>query len=606
VRISLPWVVVVSMLAASCYRLGAYACVDDDNCVDGERRGTCEATDFCGYPDGSCPSGRRYDDLAGEGLAGRCVDPGATASTQGDSGASSDGTIPTCDDGDGDGFGEGEGCIGSDCDDDNPNASDDCVYIGPNGDDAGLGTREAPWLTFARAVSALEPGASLVVLSGTYELGVHGMLDASCADGTALSGTPEAPIFVRAEDERRAHLATGGVSKGIAIEGCSDWRIRGLRVSGADAPEPDSAVLVYLSESTRLELRRMLLHTANRYRAGEAVVYMPGSREILFEDAEVYSFAGSAFRTTSGPGHVLRRVYVHGRGVEDLPDCSAEAEATCSQFSDGADYGVVLGDHVIVENAVFEGTTVAINGGGVQESAVLGTAALGGQHGVVIGYDAAQRMPFSTGVRIENVVGVGASSRAVYLRTPGDVSLRNVTAIGCGAVGVDLTGGTVACPETECLLVGANLSAVGAPANGMQIVDVVGPVVSHSNVYGSANADYSPSDEPIDDDAGHWRRCTSIVDPRIGPGEDQCIAYVRRDSAMAGAGEDGQDIGANILYRYEDGVLGTELLWDAATGAFPCGAVVEGINGDPADSCIGVHTRLHVATPGCPLPVGGE
>ena len=63
------------------------------------------------------------------------------------------------------------------------------------------------------------------------------------------------------------------------------------------------------------------------------------------------------------------------------------------------------------------------------------------------------------------------------------------------------------------------------------------------------------------------------------------------------------DIGANILYRYQDGVLTGVPLWDTGTGRFPCGVQVDGVNNIAGSSCFDVHTRLHVKeVPGCPFP----
>jgi hypothetical protein len=45
-------------------------------------------------------------------------------------------------------------------------------------------------------------------------------------------------------------------------------------------------------------------------------------------------------------------------------------------------------------------------------------------------------------------------------------------------------------------------------------------------------------------------------------------------------------------------------LWDPTTGQFPCGATVAGLN-DGEASCKTVHTRLHVGTADCPVPVVG-
>ena len=62
-------------------------------------------------------------------------------------------------------------------------------------------------------------------------------------------------------------------------------------------------------------------------------------------------------------------------------------------------------------------------------------------------------------------------------------------------------------------------------------------------------------------------------------------------------------MGANVIYRYRDGTLTNTPLWDPRTGAFPCGAVVPGINDDPSQSCIGVHERFSVGTAECALPI---
>jgi hypothetical protein len=73
---------------------------------------------------------------------------------------------------------------------------------------------------------------------------------------------------------------------------------------------------------------------------------------------------------------------------------------------------------------------------------------------------------------------------------------------------------------------------------------------------------------------------------------------------MKGAGTGGSDLGATVLYRYVNGTLTTTPLWDTGTGAFPCGAVVTGVNNGGGNSCNDVHTRLHVNSGGCAFPAG--
>jgi hypothetical protein len=75
---------------------------------------------------------------------------------------------------------------------------------------------------------------------------------------------------------------------------------------------------------------------------------------------------------------------------------------------------------------------------------------------------------------------------------------------------------------------------------------------------------------------------------------------------MKGAGMNGADIGATILYRYEDGTLTQNPLWNPETGAFPCGAILSGINDVDGASCFDVHTQLNVNPQTLPLNYGNN
>ena len=585
----------LATVVASCYRLGAYTCADDSHCIDGGKRGVCQSVGFCAYPDAECDSGLRYDDLAGDGLAQMCVDldPPATSTTSSDSStedpSSSDsgdsGPQPTCLDADGDGYGDGAACIGPDCDDDNPNVSDACVYVGPEGDDDAAGTRDAPWLTFARATGALEPGGSLVVLPGSYEPDVHGMLIVSCTDGAARNGTAQQPIFVRAEVEREAHLQSDGTQRGLQIDGCEYWRVRGLRVSSADATG-GAGIMVDIREASNVEMRRMLFHTSNRSTPGALVGTNPGSSDILFEECEAYDFDAIAFSLYGGSRNVVRRVYVHGRGTSER--------------------GILVASDAIVENSAVEGTSIGVVGiSTAQNTSVLGSIALTEDHGVVFGTDGVDPKTHTSDIRIEQIVAVGLMHTAVYLRSAREATVRNVTAVGGTAIRSDQNGGPAGTPcprDGGCFVDAANALSIDANGNGVGFYDDAVGVAAYCNVTGSGGDPYYPSEVAFDDDVGLFQHSLSVPAAGIGRGVDDCIAYMPAGSNMKGAGANGEDIGANILYRYVDGELTSEPLWDPESGAFPCGAVIEGVNDSPADSCIGLHERVHVATGGCPLP----
>lgn len=60
-----------------------FACSETGDCSRDDGSGFCEPTGWCSFPDDSCPSGSRYGGLAGDGLAGECVDTSGTESTGG-------------------------------------------------------------------------------------------------------------------------------------------------------------------------------------------------------------------------------------------------------------------------------------------------------------------------------------------------------------------------------------------------------------------------------------------------------------------------------------------------------------------------------------------
>jgi hypothetical protein len=96
--------------------------------------------------------------------------------------------------------------------------------------------------------------------------------------------------------------------------------------------------------------------------------------------------------------------------------------------------------------------------------------------------------------------------------------------------------------------------------------------------------------------------CTDAltIDPQLGT----CKVFIPSGSPMKGADKNGGDIGANVLYRYENGSLTNQPLWNPVTGEFPHGAIVAGVNDIAGSSAFDVHKRLNVNTNGCLLPAG--
>jgi hypothetical protein len=169
----------------------------------------------------------------------------------------------------------------------------------------------------------------------------------------------------------------------------------------------------------------------------------------------------------------------------------------------------------------------------------------------------------ATGTSITQVTVIGAENGVVLAKEAQNVGL------------------TSSSRTVDSLVVGSQTTGFRADGEDQWLFD-------HCAAAPAAGPAYQP------DDAHVTARVTAA------PGLGGCLVYLPKGSPLRGAGSGTLDVGANVLHRYEGGVLMPNLpLW---TPGFPCGDLVGGVNDDPATSCNGVHTRLHVATADCPLP----
>ncbi|MCA9711673.1 MAG: protein kinase, partial [Myxococcales bacterium] len=389
----------------ACLRPGVFACESDASCISRGVQGVCEPSGFCSYPSDACESGQRYDEFAGAGLASTCTEPREDTSTGTSTGTGTTTDTDTdtdacpppvdCEDHDGDGYGAGLDCLGPDCDDDNPAHADACVYVSPAGDDAGAGTRDDPWRTFARALPELSPGQSLVLLDGVYEPSTTGLPDIECFDGgNARSGTAQAPISIRAEQERGPLLMGDGSSPAVSIDGCQHWRLFGLRGRNADSPGSQGGQQTYtvlIRDSQDIVARRLLFSHNNRY-YNTHLYGITGSLRVLVEDSEAYDFHRAGFFLTDSQQVTLRRCYARGSDFPDLPDCSGEVDPEtpyCSGTTTTGDHGFEAYRDVIearFENCVADGPL----GSGIHLDAschdnhIEGSAIIGAVNGVLV------------------------------------------------------------------------------------------------------------------------------------------------------------------------------------------------------------------------------
>ena len=471
---------------------------------------------------------------------------------------------------------------------------DDGPYISPTGDDSNPGTRAAPWLTFATATGRLHPNDRLTLLDGDYDAsGPSGPLLVDCSAG-APSSTAAAPIVVRADHPRRAHVTSSGSA--LSIVNCTGWELDDLWFEGRDTNLGVETPLVHVKDCTDVTLRGLLVVHPNRYDNNHAVE-IGFSQRILIEDTEAYDFFRAAFEMYASTAVTFRRLYANGRGAADIADgypstCPGGDNGVQSYYSTA---GVI--EDCITENTCSSGLSV------ITGRDASGDTGLGDHH--VFAADislGASTTGFEVFTDCDSTDPCNAPDRIASDNLFESCATLGATT-GFGLEGINNTLDHVSATATEkdvelqvydppsTFAATASLTAVlgnGAPV-GIVSNDQSDWTVTSSNIFGATTA-YMPNDSHV--------TASTTIDPQLGG----CTVYVPVESPMRGAGPNGTTVGADIRTQFIDGAPTAIPFWSSDGTFAGCGAVIANVNDDPQTSCVGVHQRLHVGTAGCALP----
>lgn len=477
-------------------------------------------------------------------------------------------------------------------------------YISPTGTDSGDCTgSDCRTFAYALAAARMPAGDRLILRNGTYSASAGtGYLNVQCGSGVN-NGTASLPITVKAENERLAFIQGNGSTKPIWLNFCNYWVLDGLRAEGGDFQSEggfEAGVVVLLSNSNNLTVKRGLFRYNNRYINSHVMeLYQTGSS--LIEENEIYEHHRHGFAVFFGNSNIFRRNYVNSRGYQDIEGGYG------SHQGDSGDDGITVypGSNNIIENNISEwenrGITVLSAQSGSPEASSTGNNLYGNitmttNQALVTGDYVGISRPINTTFRDSIAIGdrywgMGGTGQNTQF-----INASNIGAtIGGSAGGVGF--------HTYCDWA-CDVHFTNASTNTTDSSDTTGfnlntPNATYSLDYGNAygfGTPYSPSLP----NANITNATTS--DPQLG----SCIAWIPATSPMKGAGANGGDKGANVLYKYQNGVLTANPLWNTTTNDFMgCGAIVTGINDIAGSSCSNVDIRLHIgAANGCAYPAG--
>lgn len=462
-------------------------------------------------------------------------------------------------------------------------------YINDTGSNAQAGTSTStPWRTWAHAFSRSTCGDRLIVMDGTYTVSSNGAfsLKKVCTAGAVYT--------VMAQNERKAFISGSGREAPLLITSSAYITVHGLRVKNVDNAAGIITSNVVATNSNHITFRRLLVTHSNRY-FNDHLIQLSNSPYSLLEENELYYFHRHGIMLYGTSNSVVRRNYCNARNYANI---SGGYTSVSGATNTGDDCVVVYpGNSNIIENnisdgLILKGFSVQANGAGLANK-------------------------FYGNIAIDPIMGLSVDVRGKGLAMmPRDTIIENMVVIAPKTFGIRSRGAK----NTKCnqcmVLSGPNGfvvdSVASTPGDGVYSFFSSNSLVSGNNSgngwyvtsaiqtwsINSPNSfkntrNYNPSG------SSRWVAPKSL-DPFLGT----CKVWIPNTSSMKRAGVGGKDIGANIVYRYQNGILTNVRLWDPTTGAFPQGVLISGINTVAGKSLFDVHRRLNVNTNGCPFPTG--
>jgi hypothetical protein len=444
----------------------------------------------------------------------------------------------------------------------------------------------------------------LVLLDGTYDGTTSGYPDVRCGTN-ATNGTADRPITVRADNERAALLNGDASGPPFFMQGCSFWTVEGLHGESGDFPNAPAgavggSIFVVDTNNAHIVLHRLIGAHPNRYRDSLGLYVGDGSSNVLVEECEIYDFHFHAFEASHSIGVVFRRNYVNSRNTADLLGGYVTLDPA------RGDHALHLWEtqFAVAENNIAESvrngyvvkageTTVGSSTG----NRLLGNVVVSPAHSgfLLDSHQCGTQAPCPQQSRV--VVGTELTDDVTIGGGTGILSNGTVNTVVNQFSAIGAASGVVMDKAPYNVGVGATSTTVNSLAVGFTTVGFssMGETTWGFDHCAASTTSGVPAFSPA---ASPHVTSTVALDPALGG----CLVYLPMASPLRGAGAGGRDVGAEVVYRYQDGLLTTERLWDAVTEAFPCGAIVPGLNDDPTQSCIGVHQRLQVGVGGCPPP----
>ena len=417
-------------------------------------------------------------------------------------------------------------------------------YVAPNGSNSGAGSIDSPWATFDHTMDHLQPGDVLVLKDGVYKQSLN----------IKVSGTSGKPITIKAQTDGSAVVDGDFIRTPFQI-GYRNY----ITVEGIYFKESNFHV-IDIKMADNLIFRRVTASDCINPEVNYHVWRLDGVTNSLFEDCAGWGNGRNTMLIYKPSHHVtVRRFYgryhdkqsSHGPVVIQIygsHDCLLEnviitydGQGTWGSPTEYYLSGINIWDNnqsSTYNNKIYGCVVYDLNMGnypaqdyGVEAKSFqtygnkwLNNVSVNNMHGIVFSND---RTLTATNLTIANNVA-GVVFRDNYENPATDY--------------LNLTNSII----VNSRLCGFDFYPADTPSGGGSSI-----LHTYNTFYNNATQFYDGSHHPTENN----------VNPAFDTESYGYGAYLVRPSALSGLGKDDADIGAEVLYCYEDGILTDIPLW---------------------------------------------
>ncbi|RJQ17692.1 MAG: hypothetical protein C4560_08235 [Nitrospiraceae bacterium] len=410
-------------------------------------------------------------------------------------------------------------------------------YISPAGSNSNPGTESQPFATFSYAFSKMSGGDTLYIADGVYHQQITGMPSGSPGNYTKIYAVNDHKVDI----DGQGVLPSSGWQALLYINGKSYVEIKGLKVHNSSY----SNDVCEIENSNNVIFRVMGCWQAGDYKHDNPVK-ISNSSNMLLED--VWAFGRgrySVHMATDATNVILRRVVTRW-------DDGAYSSEPIAGFSVYKAYNNILENTITFDHANHPDWFTAGHQGYYviswntsypesRENKFYGSIAL---NLPVSGFSVeTNAQPDIDNHYFKDCVSVdtyrGFNLLKANTSTVEQCSFINSSGSSSGSHGLFNGVNSTNASVKNSLVIGN--AAYGFNNNGGGIS------ISHSGAYNNTNGNYSGT--------------SCATGCRTDNPQLKYPVRIESTSTYKGAGENGMDIGANIINRYENGVLTSKALW---------------------------------------------